>query len=285
MDGLDTVSTAYQTPSERDAATKSLTDYEFKSGLKVFADHCGFRRGELHTFIGTKGSGKSTWSKTILGELGYSEKGVLLYISEERKNKYLSSLNNSFALAKMPEETIKKYLENIIVLGELDSKITNENVLFETMEKLIIDCDLDVLIFDNFTTSFLSELPINAQSRILRRFKELADKLDIPVILFFHTGKLKTTSTLDGDNVRGSGTAINIGSYNYIITQFKEGQNLRNFIFTEKSRYHSRANKKMYEIIYDYRVGMFVKCADYHMEDFQALISGKFEKNQEKGFR
>jgi len=283
MEKLESVSSGYQNPAERIKSSKSLSDYEFKSDLKVFSDHNGFRRGELHTIIGTKGSGKSTWSKTILSELAYQEKGVLLYISEERKNKYLSSLNNFFAFSKLSEETIKRHLENIVVLGELDSKISKEELLFSEMRELIIKADLDILIFDNFTTSFLSELPINDQSRILRRFKFLADDLNIPVVLFFHTGKLKDTSRLDGDNVRGSATAINIGSYNYIIAQHKDGLDLRNFIFTEKARYHSKANKNMYEITYQPKAGIFTKCVDFYIESFQYLVSGK-EKNT-KGFK
>jgi len=283
MEKLESVSSGYQNPEQRKKSTNSLSEYEFKSDLKVFADHNGFRRGELHTIIGTKGSGKSTWSKTILSELAYQEKGVLLYVSEERKNKYLSSLNNFFAFSKFSEASIKNYLENIVVLGELDSKISKEEELFSEMRMLIVEAKLDILIFDNFTTSFLSELPINDQSRILRRFKFLADDLNIPVVLFFHTGKLKNTSGLDGDNVRGSATAINIGSYNYVIAQHKDGVQLRNFIFTEKARYHNKANKNMYEITYSPSAGIFTKCVDFYIESFQCLVSGKDKST--KGFK
>ena len=89
------------------------------------------------------------------------------------------------------------------------------------------------------------------------------------------------TKRLDGDNVRGSGTAVNIGSYNYLIAQHLENGNLRNFIYTEKARYHSRANKKMYEMKYDPRVGMFTGCDITTMEKFQALSVGATQRNAE----
>jgi len=279
---FESIKTAYQTDDEFRDATDSMYSCNFKSGLTVFSDHNGFLDGELHTFIGTKGSGKSTWSKTILCELAWLEKGVLLYISEERKAKYLQAVNRVFRLSKANPDDIKRYLENIIVVSEIDEKIKDEKQFFDYLRELITTCDLDILIIDNFTTSFMSELPINQQSNILRKIKALADKLNIPIVMFFHTAKLSDPKRLDGDNVRGSATAINIGSYNYLINQHKTNSSLRNFIYTEKARYHSKANKNMYEIYYNQDVGIFTKSEKIDISDYQEIISGK---KTNKGFK
>jgi len=256
----------------------------FKSGLKVFRDHNGFIDGEFHTFIGTKGSGKSTWAKTILCDLAYQEKGVFLYISEEKEGKYLNTINKAFRISKSTPEQTKRYLENIIVVGELDREINTEKDFFDLVEHIVTTCELDIMIFDNFTTSFLSELPISQQSSVLRRLKRLADKLSIPILAFFHTAKLSDPKRLDGDNIRGSATAINIGSYNYLIAQHKTAMTTRNFVYTEKARYHSKANKKMYEVIYDHDVGLFTKCEDIELHEYKNIVDGKAFENK-KGFK
>lgn len=278
MNEFETIKTAYLSDDEFREASDSMYSCNFKSGLTVFSDHNGFIDGELHTFIGTKGSGKSTWSKTILCELAWLGKGVLLYISEERKNKYLQAVNRVFRLSKSKPEEIKNYLENIIVVSEIDEKIKTEDQFFSLVDKLVENCELDILLIDNFTTSFMSELPINQQSSILRKIKAMADELNIPIVMFFHTAKLSDPKRLDGDNVRGSATAINIGSYNYLISQYKNNTSLRNFVYTEKARYHSKANKNMYEVFYNQDLGIFTKSEKIDLLDYQEIVSGKIPK-------
>jgi ABC-type iron transport system FetAB ATPase subunit len=275
---FESIQTAYLSDDEFRDASDSMYKQKFKSGLNVFSDHNGFIDGELHTFIGTKGSGKSTWSKTIMCELAYAEKGTLLYVSEERKNKYLQGINRVFRLSSATPEQTKNYLDNIIVVSEIDEKIKDETTFFTMLKELVESCELDIIIIDNFTTSFMSELPINKQSAILRRIKAMADVLNIPVVMFFHTAKLSDPKRLDGDNVRGSATAINIGSYNYLINQHKQGERLRNFVYTEKARYHSKANKNMYEIFYDNNLGIFTKSEKITLSEYNEVVSGKIKK-------
>lgn len=280
MNDLGSVGNGYIPAEERASVKSSLMDVKFRSGLRIFQDHCGFIDGEIHTFIGTKGSGKSTWSKTILSEILYEGKSALLYISEEAKSKYLSSLNNDFLLAGKKEEELKGLMENLLVLSEIDAGYDNEAKTLSLIKEVIEHANIDLFIFDNFTTSFMAELNINTQSAILRSFKNLAKICNIPVILFFHTGKMYDTKRLDGDNVRGSGTAVNIGSYNYLIAQHNDGTKLRNFVYTEKARYHSLANKRMYEMEYNPKFGVFTGCKLSSMKEFQDLMGGKTTKRE-----
>ena len=269
------LTTAFLSDDDFKLVNSEMDETYFKSGLDVFNDHNGFRKGEVHTFVGTKGSGKSTWAKSILAELAWQEKSVLLYISEENTKKYVLALNNIFRLNRSTSSDVAKYLENIIVLSEMDASITNFDTFFNYVEEIIKHAKVEVFLFDNFTTAFLSELHINEQSRLLRRFKEIADRYNVCVILFFHTSKNVDPKNLDGDSVKGSGTAINIGSYNYVIYQHKDTSVIRNFIHTEKARYHSMANKKVYEVMYNYKTGIFTKCSKITMQDYKKIVTEK----------
>jgi hypothetical protein len=281
MSNSDSLETGYVAPEDR-ALNRTGLKGNFKSHLKVFSDHNGFVKGELHTLIGTKGSGKSTWSRTMLTDLVYQEKKVFLYLSEENKIKYLSGLNDLFLEYAKTEDRLREIMDNIVVMSELSEGPETRDSIMKKITEVVEYCSIEIIIFDNFTTSFLSELNISVQSETLRQFKRMAVANDIPVIMFFHTGKLADPKRLDGDNVRGSATAVNIGSYNYLVTQFMDGTTLRNFIYTEKARYHSLANKKMYELTYSHKDGIFTGCVDYYLEDYMELLGGG--KRSRKGF-
>ena len=285
MSLLHTLTSGYLDKENRQRVKKTLYAEKFKSNLKVFSDHDGFIDGELHTLIGKKGAGKSTWCKTILAELLYNSQDVFLYISEERKDKYLLNLNENMMRIYNDEEKVSSIADSLTVFSEVDQEQPTIEQVFELIKHGVEMSNSKIAIVDNFTTSFMSELPIAQQSKILRAFKSLADMLNIPIFMFFHTSKLSDVKSLDGDNVRGSGTAINIGSYNYVISQHKDGVDLRNFIYTEKARYHSNANKRFYEMTYNPKVGLFTGCKDYYIEDFHALVSGfKKKKDVNIGF-
>lgn len=283
MNFYESLTTGYMNKEERDKIQKELYQTKFKSSLKVFSDHNGFIDGEFHTLVGTKGAGKSTWSKTMCSEFIYQDKMVLLYISEESRGKYLHNLNENMLKIFKNESKLKEMMSKIIIFSELDSRFKSESELFGYMKEVIVACEIDILLFDNFTTSFLGETSPSVQSKTLRDFKALADEFQIPVIMLFHTAKLYDAKRIDGDNVRGSATAINIGSYNYVIAQHKDGDRIRNFVLTEKARYHSKSNKKFYEVIYNHDVGLFVDCKDYYIEDYVELVSGGKKKNE--GFK
>ena len=134
---FESVRTGYLTDEQFKDVYKELDEFKFKSGLSVFSDHFGLRPGEVHTIVGTKGSGKSTWCKTILSDLVYDDKNVMLYISEEDVSKYMASLNKTFRmLSKHPDDT-KKYLDRIIVVSEMETKLDNEPEFFRYIETLL----------------------------------------------------------------------------------------------------------------------------------------------------
>lgn len=264
MDNEFLYQSIYLTDDEYRLTFDELNKTQFASGLDVFKDHCGFKNGEIHTFVGTKGSGKSTWSKTILSELVVQGKNVFLYLSEETVSKYSLGLNTLFRRELKDVSRLEGLLNKIIAVSELDDfyKGFDDPVdrFFNYLEKAIDDCSIDIIVFDNFTTSFLSEININKQSESQRRLKEIATKYNLPILIFFHTSKNYNSSKIDGDNVRGSATAVNISSYSYVIQQFKTDDKIRNIIHTEKARYHNKANKKYYEAFYNYESGIFDKC-------------------------
>jgi archaellum biogenesis ATPase FlaH len=282
MRDISTVKTGYLDLDERLRVRQGLESGGFKTGLRAFDHHGGFQRGELHTFVGGKGIGKSTMTRSIIAPLLNQGKDIILLISEERRSKYLYDLNNNMLRVCKTEEKLKSLMEHLLVVSELEMNPLNEDEVMDFIREILKESEAQMFIFDNFTTSHLSEVFINKQSSMLRGLKRIADQLDIPVLVFFHTSKMADPNLLNGDNVRGSATAINIGSYNYVMNQvYFEGE-LRNFLFVEKARYHSKSNKKFYEMKYNPQVGMFVDCNEYYVEDYKAMVSGA--KKTKRGF-
>lgn len=248
----------------------------FPTDLNVFKDHKGFRLGEIHNFVGPKGGGKSTWSKTILIQLCLSEISTLLYISEEERTKYLKVVHEAALLTMKDQSVIENKLSYMTVLPELKNRGKFEiETFFESIRDLIEVTGSKVFILDNYTTSFLAYQHINRQPDIFARFKELAIELNIAVLIFLHTSKQADLRKMDGDSVKGHAASINMGSYNYIIRQTGTGIDTRNFIFTEKSRYHPKANKCLYEAKYNARVGLFESCELVAPEEFTLALNNK----------
>jgi len=255
----------YLEQSEFNEAINDHKETRFKSQLKCFTDHNGFRSGEIHAFIAPKGGGKSTLSRTIVSELLYSDHNILLYLSEEEAQKYLMEINSNVRqIYGADHERATKILDKLKVVSELDLKITNEDQWLRDIKFIIEEECIDIIVLDNFTTSFLGELFVSKQSQILRNLKKLAAKQDVPILIFFHTAKGAAQKLFGGDDVRGSATAVNLGSYNYILFYFRSINEC--FLWTEKSRYHRRANGQVYQLQFDGRAGIFIDAKVSNMD-------------------
>jgi len=251
------IKTGYLTKTELAQAKSDHEKTHFKSSLNCFRDHNGFRPGEIHAFVAPKGGGKSTLSRTILADLLYSEKRTLLYLSEEQRSAYMRELNTNFRqIYGNDEARIEEILSRLVVVSELDSKIETAEAWLKNIKFIIEEECIDLFVFDNFTTSFLGELFVSQQSKILRDLKKLVTKQEIPVLIFLHTSKGKGAGLFSGDDVRGSATAVNLGSYNYILFYFRHIQEA--YLWIEKARYHRKANGQIYKLDFDSRAGIFM---------------------------
>lgn len=254
---------------------KEHDDVKFKSSLRCFKDHNGFRPGELHTIVAPKGGGKSTLSRTIVSELIYGPHRVLLYLSEEESQKYLLEINaNLRKIFGTDHDRIREVLDKLKVVSELEIKPKSANEWLSMINFVVEEECIDIMIIDNFTTSFLGELFVSKQSQVFRQLKKLACKQEIPILGFFHTAKGAAKGVYDGDNVRGSATAINMGSYNYILLFFRQINEC--YLWVEKSRYHRKANGQVYQLHFDGRAGIFVDCELSNMN----LLKDAAKRNQ-----
>lgn len=271
-----------------------LKTTHFHSRLKCFSDHYGLRKGELHAIVGPKGGGKSTFIKTILLDLIASRKKIFLQLSEESVQKYVLILHNIFEKTLGSGDKANEVMKNLHIESELemDLKLKNPTAYFKRLDALMHEGLYDVFLFDNFTTSFLSNTgKFEIESNAGNMFKALADKFSIPVLVVYHTAKTARVNEklLDADDVRGSANAVNISSYTYLVTTFFNEKPTRAFITVDKARYHQKSNKARYEMNYDTELGVFTGDMVSSYEIMQNIVNrykkgGKDEKPIQKTF-
>lgn len=264
------------TEEEYSSILGKLNSQEFASQLKTFNDHKGLRRGELHTILGPKGGGKSTFVKTILTEVMMNRKNTYCFLSEEKTDVYRIPLYKTLKYFLKDHNKANTLLSHLFMESQFGLNEENKNVdsFIKRLEYICTEHSIDVVCFDNFTTSFLGRGRINDQARAIELLKELAVRLNIAVIIVLHTAKGTNIykDIIDGDHVRGNATSVNIGSYNYIITAFFRANPVRVFVTTDKARYHKLANKKVYEMYYDQDLEIFLSDQKSSFDEIQSVI-------------
>lgn len=265
----------YIPPKDYKKQREKLDKTEFETSLQCFKDHNGFRPGELHVIIAPKGGGKSTLARTIISDITYSPKKALVYLSEETKDNYFFPIRENLnRLYGSDESKIEAHMCKDTVVSELKN-VYDESTLKKWCDDFLYAVDesnCDIIIFDNYSTSFLGEIHINKQSKMFRWFKQIAEDRKIPIIVFIHTGKGKNRGMFDGDSVKGSSTSVNLGSYNYMLLSVGSGPERRSFIWVEKSRYHDKAHSKAYELKYQPMLKVFYEANPLTLTDLYEVM-------------
>jgi hypothetical protein len=141
----------------------------------------------------------------------------------------------------------------------------NYDFFFTRIEKFIDYYGPDLVIFDNFTTSFFDQIGIGKQGEAINDFRSLAKRKDVAIVGAFHT--IKGTELYDklltGEEVRGNASSTNSGSYNYILTTYFYEKVIA-LLFVDKARYHGHVNKTYWLLNY--------------MADYEVVVEGKKEK-------
>ena len=255
------IRTGQLTQEQIKSLTDNLNQQDFKSKLRCFNDHKGLRRGEVHTIVGPKGGGKSTFIRTIICEALQSDKLVYCFLSEESPDIYTYPIFRAFNKFTNKPEVTNEFMKKLHFESQLELEVELRNpIKFLTrLRSLIFDGIYDLVILDNFTTSFFGRLPIQQQGWVVEQLKEIAVEYAIPVVLVNHTAKGVDINKqlIDGDDVRGNATTINIGSYNYLIATYFRLKEPRAFVITDKARYHKAANKRVYELVFDKELEIF----------------------------
>lgn len=266
--GIMTTEDSYQNQLAKD-------DKKFISRLGVFKITNGIRPTELSAIVGPSGNGKSTLCKTISLECAISGNKCYHLLSEEKTSVYKSAISE--ALLKASEgKNIDKFLNKLLFESMLDWKKEEMTLKYflSYLEKVIDEQDPDMIIIDNFTTSFLGSLPISQQGDAIVELRKIAAFYEIAIIAVFHTVKGTDIykKVLDGEDVRGNASSTNAGAYNYIITTYFRGDTPRVIVNLDKARYHKEANKTYWELYFEKDLGIYTKDQKRKYEDVKMLI-------------
>jgi energy-coupling factor transporter ATP-binding protein EcfA2 len=156
------------------------TEY-IPSSFRFLEAQKGLRPGKIHLFIGSSGSGKSTFTRALISSIAKGHK-VLVWLSEESTDDFIMALTKA--------EISEEILENIKIISENPNPGPKELVIYQMrMEELITQYNPDVVFFDNITTcERYSELnPFGGQSGFVSWLKGLTFKRKFALFVVAHT--------------------------------------------------------------------------------------------------
>lgn len=228
----------------------------FPSNMMHLKDHNGFRPSELHALVGVKGGGKSTIFRTWISECLFHEKRVYVRLSEEKSQDYQDEIIETLGRV-MPVDG----LMSLKIDSELELSHDQHGAqYFDDLTVRLRAFKADILFFDNFTTSELSDCPVTLQGQNAKKLRNLSIKLKIPIVVATHTIKgFKANTIASGDDSRGSMTLVNTAAYVYTINVIFGHQQKPTILFVDKARHHSDSNKSYYRLEYNKTLGLFVE--------------------------
>lgn len=230
------------------------TDHE--SALPWVASHKGHRDGCVHLYLGERGKGKSTMTRTLVNDACLHDEEVDLWLSEETVDEFVTELSHSHG-AEMIMPKLKIYSEKTMAI-----QLDRQGVPFKDHERIISQKFGEVInaskffFFDNITTSLVYDgKHPNIQAEIGRRLSVIAAKNRIPLVLFAHTGDLKK-GLMSSDDIRGSRDVANKAHFLYLVQQFNIGERKFSTLRIEKSRTQTPTHS-MFQLWYDSNAKMF----------------------------
>lgn len=259
-------------------------EVRIRSNLSCFSVTNGIRPAEFSVIVGKAGNGKSALCKTALYEATISGINSLTILSEETSGVYKETLTRAFK--SVTQRNVNQFLERMFFDSMLDwtPQEKNFNFFFAHLEKTINEKEIDLVIFDNFTTSFFGGLSIAKQGEAVDNFRKLASIYDIAIVGVFHTTKGANLyeKVLDGEDVRGNATTTNAGSYNYILSTFFRANPPRAILNLDKARYHTEANKTFWELHFDKELELYTHAKKIDYETVKLIMHDINEKSKDK---
>lgn len=253
--------------------------FQYNTDLEVFKCHKGLRKGNIHLYLGTSGSGKSTMLRTIICDAIKNDSTVKikLWLSEET----IDDIKDE--ISKITDEFVVPFLYNVEVTSEMEGM--NRGSLTELKEnftKFVMSDDDGIVLFDNITTSALYEgLAANTQTQQQGWLKEICIASKKPFFLFAHTdGRVfdNQPRLIDQNDVRGTKGITNIAQYLYISQRFELGNMYFPTLRIVKYRGYSVDNRMFY-LNYNKSTSTFDKDWTIPWDDF---ISAFQKRNQLK---
>ena len=255
-----------------------LNKRHFTTRLNFLKSHNGFRKGNLHTFLGTSGGGKSTLIRTLIIDLLQNIKSqddfILLWLSEERAKDYIRELYQSGLPYKM--------IEKIKVYSEADNLGKGQTNIVKRIEWFINEKRPVAFVYDNLTTSIeYATSATKDQDRFYVELKKLANTSDIPFVITAHTNaniNENYSDIIDQNDIRGSKMPAMLSEFFYIMQSFYVGNKRFNTIRITKFR-GQPVESRLFELIYMKEMRIFVE--DRKM-DFDAFFEIFKQRNKLK---
>jgi nucleoside-triphosphatase THEP1 len=237
----------------------------FPSSYKFFNTHRGIRPGKLHTFLGMPGVGKSTMRNSIIQDLSYysPDKKFFVWLSEESEKDFKTSLTYDSIISRN---------ENILIYSEHKNLELYDNLenAKEHFKDILSRSMCDVFIFDNITTSQLYGENFNRQAKVSMLLKQVAIEMNIPFILFAHTGSGISESAkqlIDLNNIRGAKTIVNLSEFFYVMQMFKVGEDRFSTLRLCKSR-NQPSRETMFILEYSEMTRTYIKAPSIQFKKF-----------------
>ena len=235
------------------------------SSFGFLDEHNGLRPGRLHLLLGAYGSGKSTLIDDLMLQTCCNG-NVLNYKSEEFCKDFIMNIDR--------KKKGTDFVENIHVESELEHGDGDCVETFKLWFTAKIEALMPSVVFwDNLTTSkWYAEKRSGEQLSFVMWLKGLAVKCNIPIFLVAHTNKNiaeYTQRIIDGNDIRGTASVINLVDYLYILQRIPVGNEYYTTIRIQKHRHH-RINNNYWCLRYSKDLNSFTSDAAISFEDFKA---------------
>lgn len=206
----------------------------FNSTFNFLNAHNGFRKGNIHTFIGTSHGGKSTLIRSIIIDIlcNTSKPKILLWLSEESRLEFLTEFTRG---------GFRDYEDNqLFIYSEMDDQSSQSGRVLSSIARIIKENKIDIVLYDNITTGELyMDKQAREQSLAVKSIKRMALNLNIPMIIVAHTGSNINDNNkhlIDMNDIRGSRTLTNVSQFFYIMQAIKIGEIICSTIRVVKHR-------------------------------------------------
>lgn len=255
--------------------SEASRENHFTTNLAFLASHNGWRRGNIHLFLGTAHGGKSTLLRTCVVDALSSNNGearVGLVLSEESKLDFLQEFNHSGKMDSI--------LDRLFLISEQDHPelLSEPSSWFHEVKRMCQLADIDILFFDNLTTASMYEgARIQTQRDIATGLKRMATRLDIPVVIIAHTGGNVTESTntlIEMNDIRYSKMIVNLAQFFYVMQTFKQDDARYTTLRITKHR-GQECKATMFQLFYYSSVRLFMECERVNFSKVKQLFKDR----------